>query len=748
MHRRQPSLANISRNGHDLFDAAAKGDFKKTKALIEAGANIEFRHFERTPLMIACLTGHLEVVKYLVDKGADINAITTELWSPLFIASYNGHIDIVEYLLSKKAPVEVVDTIGWTPLIAATHNGHLALVNLLLKHKADVFQITNEGLSAHIIARNLEFDDIAEVLLNAENQHRRLFSERNEIDALSSTCSGDYPNANAELVEQRLKLEKREIDLANELTWQGASKGHIQSIYLGIDQGADPLYQGQHPYNCIEAAKLSGNRRCCQFLQAIVLFHTRSVKYWTPDDVLLYLEGTLPLHIASIHMRTNLQEYNAQHPYTYRYIDDLLAAQHQSCGGSLCSVLGQISPNDCNSNQNSPIPPVTIHTSASDHPYIIAYNELLENRRKEHEQRAVELLQNQPVSTTTSQPHPQLPPISSLDKIDPHLLLGSPLGSPTGTNLPTDHTRHMREIVEILDGPINGYVLTSPKFFSILDSFSNLTSEEKRALQSAALCLRHGNPFPHHIKDLFAKYANQYISPEHSLDLTSFNEIQLYLQTFKDIVLGAYNLGSESNSMTNTSPSTNLPLSPSSTHPLIPILILDEPIDPHIFNPHLIDDPLHAAVASPTAGSINGGKGFSATTFSSANHSTVTQQQRSTNANSLLKRDSLEKNQQELAKMALQWWKLIDYDHIQCSNYPNCDRCRLDQHSDPSGSYCYSKSSQLSTTATISHPHFSESLTTTRPTGPITQPSTPHATPTIGHSHHHHHHHHHHATIL
>ena len=48
-------------------------------------------------LLQACKSGDLEVVKYLVSQGADIN------WAVRY-ASENGHLEVVKYLVSQGAP--------------------------------------------------------------------------------------------------------------------------------------------------------------------------------------------------------------------------------------------------------------------------------------------------------------------------------------------------------------------------------------------------------------------------------------------------------------------------------------------------------------------------------------------------------------------------------------------------------------------------------------------------------------------
>ncbi len=51
-----------------------------------------------TALVLASITGHLEVVKYLVSKGANVNTKDTSLKTPLEIAKEKGHLEVVRVL--------------------------------------------------------------------------------------------------------------------------------------------------------------------------------------------------------------------------------------------------------------------------------------------------------------------------------------------------------------------------------------------------------------------------------------------------------------------------------------------------------------------------------------------------------------------------------------------------------------------------------------------------------------------------
>eukprot|EP00057_Strongylocentrotus_purpuratus_P011789 XP_011666263.1 PREDICTED: ankyrin-1-like [Strongylocentrotus purpuratus] len=57
----------------------------------------------RTPLSCASQKGHLEVVEYIVNKGAGIEIGDKDGVTALYKASFNGHLDIVKYLVSKGA---------------------------------------------------------------------------------------------------------------------------------------------------------------------------------------------------------------------------------------------------------------------------------------------------------------------------------------------------------------------------------------------------------------------------------------------------------------------------------------------------------------------------------------------------------------------------------------------------------------------------------------------------------------------
>jgi ankyrin repeat protein len=98
---------------------------------IDADTGFEF---VLTPLSAAAARGHLDVVAYLLDQGADINHTVPDGPTALTAACTMGHTVVVDLLLERGADAGVADGRGPTPLKSAAVRGHVGIVRTLLAH--------------------------------------------------------------------------------------------------------------------------------------------------------------------------------------------------------------------------------------------------------------------------------------------------------------------------------------------------------------------------------------------------------------------------------------------------------------------------------------------------------------------------------------------------------------------------------------------------------------------------------------
>ena len=97
-----------------------------------------------TALTTAAYKGQADVVKGLLDKGADPNesGACELLWpsvTPLYCATYGGHTEAVKVLVDRGAEVDArEDQVGWTALAVAAHRGHADIAKFLVERGADL----------------------------------------------------------------------------------------------------------------------------------------------------------------------------------------------------------------------------------------------------------------------------------------------------------------------------------------------------------------------------------------------------------------------------------------------------------------------------------------------------------------------------------------------------------------------------------------------------------------------------------
>jgi ankyrin repeat protein len=124
--------------------AAEQGNLNLVKLLLNTGANISTRdnRYGLSPLHWAAFEGRKSTVEFLLERGADVNISdssgTTSYCTALSVAAARGHKEIVKLLLENGANIDLFGLKnGWTALNLSAGYGHKAVVKLLIDWGAD-----------------------------------------------------------------------------------------------------------------------------------------------------------------------------------------------------------------------------------------------------------------------------------------------------------------------------------------------------------------------------------------------------------------------------------------------------------------------------------------------------------------------------------------------------------------------------------------------------------------------------------
>lgn len=114
-------LTALSLHAADILDLVGlldRNDTQTFQSRVQTlnDANAAREDNNKTILMYAVWVGNAEVVKYLIEKGADVNAQDAGGATALHLAAWKGHTAIALYLLEKGASGSAMSKEGMTPL--------------------------------------------------------------------------------------------------------------------------------------------------------------------------------------------------------------------------------------------------------------------------------------------------------------------------------------------------------------------------------------------------------------------------------------------------------------------------------------------------------------------------------------------------------------------------------------------------------------------------------------------------------
>lgn len=156
----------------DVFEASALGNLEKVQRLVNSDRAFvnAFATDGFYPLGLAAYFGHPSIVEFLLKNGAEVKlaARNTQKVTALHAGASRGGAEIVKMLLDAGADPNVKQERGFVPLHSAAANGNAAVVELLLKYGARADAKADDGKTPTDMAMAQGHKDLAEMLRTAQ----------------------------------------------------------------------------------------------------------------------------------------------------------------------------------------------------------------------------------------------------------------------------------------------------------------------------------------------------------------------------------------------------------------------------------------------------------------------------------------------------------------------------------------------------------------------------------------------------
>lgn len=255
-------------------------DIDLVKKLLDRGADVnETDKDGASALIYAAMNGHNDIIEELLKHGADITLKDREDCTALFYAASNGFTSALKLL--NDPDIDAPNVYGYTPLMHAAMNGHLAAVQYLLDAGADISIAAKNGATLINMTETGDIKDTAviAVLEEADTIHQvaKCGKDPNERDENGNTLLidavlRDQPRLIACLLDHGADIDatndegQTSLIVANMSTQSDGSEERLELSRLLTDKGANVNVQDAHSGTALMYAAHGGAKDTVQLL--------------------------------------------------------------------------------------------------------------------------------------------------------------------------------------------------------------------------------------------------------------------------------------------------------------------------------------------------------------------------------------------------------------------------------------------------------------------------------------------------
>lgn len=264
--RKKPSREGLSAA---LYQASENGHIKIVKELLDMGLSANDDWGGNPPLQAAVFGGRTDVVEFLLERGADVNAVSRGGYTALHVAARSqadNTPEIVWRLLGAGASVNVQNQDGDTPLMSAIGNRDIAL--MLLDSGANVKLVNNGGETALMYASGQHRTGMIKVLvdkgadINAKNKQGQtpLMWTSGAIDNVEA------PETVQTIIDNGADVHVQDVDGWTALMY-AASEGLNGTVRVLIGAGADRNKRNKDGQTALQLAIANSQKQTISILR-------------------------------------------------------------------------------------------------------------------------------------------------------------------------------------------------------------------------------------------------------------------------------------------------------------------------------------------------------------------------------------------------------------------------------------------------------------------------------------------------